>query len=229
MRAALYDRLTALLERRALARWRALLWRRLEARLAAASGPVASNRDSPLALPSLGLEIGVGTGANLAYHPEEARIVAVDRSEAMLRGARARLDAGASRADSVWLVVADAAALPFPDATFAWAAETFVFCEVGDPVRGLSEIRRVIGPAAPLLMLEHVRPRGWRGAIADALTRLTAPVAGEHLNRDPEALARRAGFAIVAREWVWSDVVRLLELVPAWAEPASRAAGTKVP
>ncbi|MBA2631021.1 MAG: class I SAM-dependent methyltransferase, partial [Thermoleophilaceae bacterium] len=70
--AALYDLLTAPLERAALREWRRLVW-----------GAIPSS--------GLGLEVGAGTGANFEYHPLGARVVAVDVSLAMLRKAQAKL------------------------------------------------------------------------------------------------------------------------------------------
>jgi len=211
--ARLYDLLTAPIERRALRRWRAILWRRLDTLLttpsSAPDGSEAARDPRPL-----GLEVGVGTGANLPHYPAGGRIVAVDRSEDMLRRARSRLDEAPQGPAAVWLVQADAAVLPFRDTTFAWAAETFVFCEVDDPVAGLAEIGRVLRPHAPLLMLEHVRPRGWRGRVASLVTRVTARLWGEHLDRDAAGAVRAAGLSLTQETWLWRDVVTMIEARP---------------
>ena len=57
------------------------------------------------------LEIGVGTGKNLPYHPAAARTVAVDISPRMLRRAAARALRLGREVD---LVLADAERLPGP-------------------------------------------------------------------------------------------------------------------
>jgi ubiquinone/menaquinone biosynthesis C-methylase UbiE len=209
----LYDCFTAPLERRALAPWRAILWRQLSALLMAAPTSTRSatangaDDDAPL-----GLEIGAGTGANLARYPRDTRVVAIDRSLAMLRKTRARMETGGGDPTAAWLVVADATALPFRGETFAWAVETFVFCEVGDPVAGLVDVGRVLRQGAPFLMLEHVRPAGWLGRMAGLLTRVTAPLWGEHLDRDAAAAVRRAGLRVERQTWLWRDVVTLIEV-----------------
>src|SRR3990172_6265215 len=77
------------------------------------------------------LEVGVGTGKNLSFHPEGARVVAVDLSPRMLRRAASRARRLGKDAD---LVLADAQQLPFRDDAFDAAAATFVFCSVPDPV-----------------------------------------------------------------------------------------------
>ena len=207
--ARIYDRLTAPLERRALAQWRRALWALAPAPDGAESGTHSASREDATAP---GLEVGAGTGANLPYYPPGAQVVATDVSWAMLREARQKLGIAEPPSTAVWLVVADAARLPFREGTFAWAAETLVFCEVRDAVAGLAEVARVLRPGAPLLMLEHVRPRGSLGRIADLLTQVTGPLWGEHLNRNAAAAARRAGFGVEREIWLWRDVMTLLQV-----------------
>lgn len=184
--ARLYDRLMAPLERRALGRWRAQLWR-----AAPSSG--------------LGLEIGAGTGVNFRYYPAGAQVVATDVSFRMLSASRPRRGPGAAG-----LAAADVRALPFADQTFEWAVATLVFCEVPDPVAGLVEVRRVIRPGGRLLLLEHVRPPGWLGVVADVATAVSGPLTGEHFNRNTERAVEDAGFAIEHHDKWWRDGVILL-------------------
>jgi ubiquinone/menaquinone biosynthesis C-methylase UbiE len=190
-----YDFLIAPLERRGLSRWREQTWAQVPAR-------------------GLGLEIGAGTGANFRYYPEGVQVVATDVSPPMLRQAQEKT----GRAGTP-LAACDAQALPFRDATFDWVAETLVFCEVPDPVTGLREIRRVLKPDGILVMLEHVRPVGWLGRVADAATALSGPIWGEHFNRDAEASVREAGFEIEHKQWLWRDAVVCLQLRTRTAHP----------
>jgi phosphatidylethanolamine/phosphatidyl-N-methylethanolamine N-methyltransferase len=184
--ARLYDALLRPFESRVFARWRRRTW-------------------AAVPTDGVGLEIGAGTGANFRYHPPGGRVVASDLSPPMLRRAAARRDAARPP-----LAAADAMRLPFRDAAFDWVCETLVFCEVPDPVTGLLEVRRVLRPGGALVMLEHVRPGGVLGHAADALTRLSAPLMGEHFDRDAEAAVREAGFHLRRREWLWRDAVVLL-------------------
>jgi ubiquinone/menaquinone biosynthesis C-methylase UbiE len=153
-----------------------------------------------------GLEVGAGTGANVRFYPASAPVVAIDRSWAMLRRAR-------RKSPRSLLVAADVHALPFRDACFDWTAGTLVFCEVADPIKGFREIGRVSKPGAPLVLLEHVRPGGWAGRVAEAVTRLTGPLFGERFDRRTAALLRASGWRVRKVEWMWRDVVALLEAV----------------
>ncbi|TFH36301.1 MAG: class I SAM-dependent methyltransferase [Dehalococcoidia bacterium] len=89
------------------------------------------------------LEVGVGTGRNFPYYPAGAQITGIDFSENMLRRAR---DKAAEQGIHVRLSLMDIQSMEFADDTFDTVVGTFVFCTVPDPVRGLSEVRRVLKP-----------------------------------------------------------------------------------
>lgn len=185
MNGAVYDATMAPLERGGLAARRRRAW---------AEVPNAG----------FGLELGAGTGANLGFHPPNARVVSTDVSPGMLR--RAREKAGLR----VCFVACDAQRLPFRDSAFDWVAETLVFCQVPDPSAALREVARVLPPGAPLVMLEHVRPRGILGVAADWVSRFTVPLFGEHFDRSPELDLERAGFRVRRAFSMWRGVFRLL-------------------
>ena len=143
------------------------------------------------------LEIGVGNGLNFAlYDPARVeRVEAIEPDSAMLGYARER---AAKAQVPVNLTQVPVENLPFADETFDSAIVTLVFCSVGNPLRGLNEVRRVLKPRSPLLMVEHVRARG---AVAATLQNIITPinklVAGNcHWNRDTEKTVREAGFQI---------------------------------
>ncbi len=137
------------------------------------------------------LEVGVGTGRNLDLYPEGVQLIGIDVSEGMLTKARAR--AARLGRSGAGLRIADAEHLPFPDDTFDTVVATCVFCSVDDPVRGLSEVARVVKPAGRVPLLEHVRPRNPLAAqVSDRLDPLLRRTLGFHVTRDIEANARAA-------------------------------------
>jgi ubiquinone/menaquinone biosynthesis C-methylase UbiE len=103
------------------------------------------------------LEIGAGTGLNLARYPAGGvdELVLAEPEEPMARRLRERLAGSARPAAEV--VVAPAEELPFEDASFDTVVSTLVLCTVGDQPRALAELRRVLKPGGQLLFLEHVR------------------------------------------------------------------------
>jgi len=101
------------------------------------------------------IEIGAGTGLNLAHYPDAVtRLVLVEPDRHMARRLRRRV---AEIRPDAEVREASAARLPFPDASFDTAAVTFVLCSVPDPSLALAEISRVLRPGGRLLFAEHVR------------------------------------------------------------------------
>lgn len=183
--ARFYDRMERGNERRSTP-WRAALWGRV-------IGPRV-------------LEVGVGTGMNLAYYPKDLAITAIDLAPRMLERARERARRAGLRVD---LREADVQTLPFPDASFDTVIGTFVFCSVPDPVLGLRELRRVLRPGGQLLLLEHVlsvRPR--LRPLMRALNPLVVRLTGANIDRPTVEHVRRAGFASIHAEDRWLDIVK---------------------
>jgi ubiquinone/menaquinone biosynthesis C-methylase UbiE len=101
------------------------------------------------------IEIGAGTGLNLAHYPEAVtRLVLAEPDQYMRRRLLRRVDA-TDRTPEV--IDAPAQRLPFPDATFDTAVVTLVLCSVPDQTVALAEVARVLKPNGRLLFLEHVR------------------------------------------------------------------------
>ena len=190
--AFLYDIMEAPMEGLRFASWR----RRLTGRIA---GPTA-------------LEVGVGTGKNLAYYPEDVRITAIDLSPRMLARARKKANKLNIKVD---LQEMDVQYLKFPDHSFDTVFATFVFCSVPDPVMGLRELRRVCKPEGRLLLLEHMRPRNVAmGFLFDVLNPMIVRMTGANINRKTTNNIRVAGWQIRAEEHLSSDIVRWIEAVP---------------
>jgi ubiquinone/menaquinone biosynthesis C-methylase UbiE len=169
-----YNRLMAGGEKAGLAEIRATL-------LAGASGDV--------------LEVGAGTGLNLAHYAGEVCTLTVTEPDAsMLR----RLEHVAGRtAQSTTILRAPAEDLPFEDATFDTVVSTLVLCGVDDQPRAVREIRRVLKPGGRLLFVEHVRSD--EAAMArrqDRINWLNRLVVGCDCNRPTLETLKCAGFVI---------------------------------
>jgi ubiquinone/menaquinone biosynthesis C-methylase UbiE len=182
---ALYDAMMAVAEATGFRSWRRQL-------VAGARGRV--------------LDVGCGTGRNLALYAAEREVVGCDLRVELLLAAR-------RRAPGRPLVLASAEALPFADRCFDTVVSGLVFCSVREPRRGLAELRRVLAPAGRLRMLEHVRSRRpgfarWQDLIQPAWTFVSG---GCHPNRDTELAVREAGFTIEPAGYRAVRNVRLFE------------------
>ena len=101
------------------------------------------------------VEIGAGTGANLAHYPRSIeQLVCVEPEEPMARRLRGK---AADSGLDVRVVQAPAEELPLEDDSFDTAVATLVLCTVADPTRALGEIARVLRPGGRLVFIEHVR------------------------------------------------------------------------
>jgi ubiquinone/menaquinone biosynthesis C-methylase UbiE len=160
----------------------------------------------------MALEVGVGTGKNLDYYPDDIEITAVDLSPKMLARARRRVGMLGS---NVRLLEMDAQNLAFPDQFFDTVFATFVFCSVPDPVQGLRELRRVCKPDGRLLLLEHVRPTNeFLGILFDVFNPIVVRMMGANINRRTVDNIKEAGWHIQTEQNLSSDVVRLIEARP---------------
>jgi ubiquinone/menaquinone biosynthesis C-methylase UbiE len=190
--AFLYDIMEAPMEGLRFASWR----QRLTGRIA---GPTA-------------LEVGVGTGKNFAYYPDNVHITAIDLSPRMLERAYKRANKLNLEVD---LQEMDVQHLDFPDHNFDTVFATFVFCSVPDPVIGLRELRRVCKPEGKLLLLEHMRPgNAALGFFFDALNPMIVRMMGANINRQTIDNIRTAGWQIQVEENLSSDIIRWIEAVP---------------
>ncbi len=189
--APLYNVLEVLLERSHYARWRTRLFAQV--------------------CGSQVLDIGVGTGKNLAYYPAGTTVIAIDLSPGML--VRARENATKHHSPG-HLYQMDAQHLAFPDRTFDSTVATFVFGSVPDPVLGLREAARVTKPGGDIFLLEYVRPPGLLGRVINLLNPLVFWLYGANINRCTVRNAERAGLTIVRVERFWRGMVVLIVARP---------------
>ena len=108
------------------------------------------------------LEVGCGTGTQLAYYRQRGcRVAGIDLSDAMLRVAHARFGQPA------FVCQADAVRLPFPDGVFHRVLASLVLHEMAPEVRPavLDEMTRVLQPAGRLGIIDyHPEPeRSFKG------------------------------------------------------------------
>ncbi|MCV7408228.1 methyltransferase type 11 [Mycobacterium florentinum] len=156
------------------------------------------------------VEIGAGTGLNIAHYSDGIDdLVLMEPEPAMRRKLARRLRRHARPAR---IVNAPAECLPLTDESVDTVVSTLVLCTVEDPERALREIARVLRPGGQLLFVEHVRANSrLLAAWQDYLFRPWRAFAGGCCcNRPTAELMRACGFAVDAEEAVWRGMPRIV-------------------
>ncbi len=100
------------------------------------------------------LEVGFGTGLNLAYYPVDKvdKITTVDVNAGMNKLAQKRVAASSIEVD---YRVLNSENLPMGDDTFDTVVSTWTLCSIKNVARSISEIHRVLKPGGKFLFIEH--------------------------------------------------------------------------
>jgi SAM-dependent methyltransferase len=155
------------------------------------------------------LEIGFGTGLNLAHYAAITHLHGVEPSQGMRAVGEAR---GAGLPFPVTVQHGFAEKLPYPDARFDTVVSTFVLCSVRSVENALREIGRVLRPGGRFIALEHVRSDDpglakWQDRVAPVWK---VALGGCHPNRDLTGLPEKvAGLTAVRYERFMANQVRL--------------------
>jgi ubiquinone/menaquinone biosynthesis C-methylase UbiE len=145
------------------------------------------------------LEVGFGTGLNLAYYPATVdSLTTVDVNPSVHRLAEKRL---AQSRLPVRFELVSGERLPMADATFDAVVSTWTLCSIPNVEQALREIRRVLKPEGRFYFVEHgLSPDP---AVAKWQHRLT-PIQkiigdGCHLNRDHLKLIADAQLKVIEK------------------------------
>ena len=142
------------------------------------------------------LEIGVGSGLNLARYPLAVReLVALEPDPKLISMARQK---SAEHERPLSFLEASAERIPLENHSVDTVVSTWTMCTIPDIRRALEEMRRVLKPSGRLLFVEHgLAPepgvRKWQNRLDPLWTRVGG---GCHLNRPIETLLTGAGFEI---------------------------------
>ncbi len=157
------------------------------------------------------LEIGVGTGKNLKYYNQNAKVVGIDLSPKMLAKAKDKLKI--LRNKNIKLEEADAQKLKFKDNSFDYVVCTFVLCSVPDPVKALKEMKRVVKKKGKILMLEHTKSDYFIIKVFQYIHNpLSKALLGVNINRDTLGNIRKVGLEPKYKDLAFFDVFKKIEV-----------------
>ncbi len=147
------------------------------------------------------LEIGFGTGLNLAHYPAGvAKLVTADPMEALPERVRERI-AEAKFPVELHHLPADHT-LPFDAGRFDCVTMTWTLCTIAEPVAAVREMRRVLKPGGKLLFIEHGRSDDAKVARwQDRWNPIQNVIGcGCNVNRKIDALVEQGGFRLASLE-----------------------------
>jgi demethylmenaquinone methyltransferase/2-methoxy-6-polyprenyl-1,4-benzoquinol methylase len=141
------------------------------------------------------LDVATGTGmVAFLLAQRGATVVGLDQSEAMLGGARARLQRAPELAERLSFVSGEAEALPFADGEFDALSFTYLLRYVEDPAATMRELARVVKPGGPIAMIEFGVPADpYLRALWRVHTRAGLPLIGRAVSRDWYEVGRFLG------------------------------------
>jgi ubiquinone/menaquinone biosynthesis C-methylase UbiE len=144
------------------------------------------------------VELGAGTGRNLAHYPHEVeRLILTEPTAAMRDQLRTRV-AEAGLPFDVEVVDATADRLPFNDGSADAVVSTLVLCSVPALGPAVAEVRRVLRPGGELRLIEHVAAqRGWAHRIQTTLDPVWNWLEGScHLDHETRTALAAGGFDV---------------------------------
>jgi ubiquinone/menaquinone biosynthesis C-methylase UbiE len=146
------------------------------------------------------LELGAGTGRNLAHYPDAVeRLILTEPTAAMRDQLRTRV-AQAGRSFAVEIVDATADRLPLDDDSVDAIVSTLVLCSVPALGPAVAEARRVLRPGGELRLIEHVAAeRRWAHRIQTRLDPIWTWIEGScHLDHETRTALAAGGFDVAA-------------------------------
>ena len=146
------------------------------------------------------LEVGVGTGKNLPFYNQNAKVTAIELSPKMLKKA---IDKAKKLKRDYRLFNMDAQDMSFPDESFDYIVSTFVLCSVPDPIKTLREMKRLLKKDGKIMMLEHFLSKNKVIALWQHLHNpITRGIFGFNVNRNTPQNIENVGLKIVHDEYL---------------------------
>jgi ubiquinone/menaquinone biosynthesis C-methylase UbiE len=146
------------------------------------------------------LEVGIGSGLNLPFYgPQVQRLYALDPSRELWKLARQRVREAPF---PVEFLAASAEHIPLEDMSVDTVVTTWTLCTIPNPLKALTDMRRVLKPEGRLIFVEHGRSPdpgvlAWQNRLTPVWKRIGG---GCHLNRPVDDLIADAGFDITQIE-----------------------------
>ncbi len=155
------------------------------------------------------LEIGFGTGLNLAYYPHHIeKITTIDANSGMNKLAQNRIQASSINVEHQ---VINGECLPMSDYSFDSVVSTWTLCSIAKVNQAIAEIYRVLKPGGKFFFLEHGLSddptiQVWQ----NRLTPLQKVIAdGCHFNRNIQALIEQQFESVTLEKFMIENLPKI--------------------
>ena len=146
------------------------------------------------------LEVGIGTGLSLPLYPRHCRIMGIDISPKMLEKASEKVTE--HRLTNIQLEVMDAQNMSFPDNSFDCVTACYVVSAAPDPLKVVSEIRRVCKPGGRIVFINHFKSHKPILAAFETMVNGVCKKFGWEATLDLDALLEASNMTLLATEKV---------------------------
>ncbi len=151
------------------------------------------------------LEIGIGSGLNLAHYSEQVHsITGIDPAAELTTKARER---AADLAVPVEVLGLSGEEMPMENNSVDTIVCTWTLCSIPNPYRAVAEMRRVLRPQGKMIFVEHGRSdeahiAKWQRRVEPLWKKIGG---GCHLTRRADELLADGGFKILHKETGYED------------------------
>jgi len=146
------------------------------------------------------LEVGIGTGLSLPLYPRHCRIMGIDISPKMLEKASEKVTE--HRLTNIQLELMDAQNMSFPDNSFDCVTACYVVSAAPDPLKVVSEIRRVCKPGGRIVFINHFKSHNPILAAFETMLNGVCKKFGWEATLDLDALLEASNMTLLATEKV---------------------------
>ena len=160
------------------------------------------------------LDVGVGTGRNIPFYPQDGNMLGIDLSPAMLTRASRRCD---EVGRDVALMEMDVMHTSFEDNSFDAVVSTFLFCVLAPEhqLSALKELARICKPDGEIRLLEYSYSKN---PMKRFIMRLWAPwvrfAYGAAFDRNTHLYLEEAGFEETENYFLVGDIIRFIVARP---------------
>jgi len=157
------------------------------------------------------LIVGVGTGLDLEFLPDDCEITAIDLTPAMVERTMKRNQILNRKLKAY---VMDGQALEFADQTFDKIILHLILAVIPDPVTCIHEAARVLKPGGVAVVFDKFVPKGRKVSVTRRFLNIFTNVIASDITRNFESIVKNSGLKVLSDKAAdWNGNFRLIRLI----------------